>query len=105
MESLSGQGEYLVQIEGGVQLRIKVVPNASRERVVGLLGDRLKVAVQAPPEAGKANSAVCALLADVVGVPAGHVEVVSGHTRPQKTVAVYGITFEQVRERLRKSCT
>ena len=39
----------------GTRVRVKVVPGASRTKVVGVLGDRLKVAVAAPPEGGKAG--------------------------------------------------
>lgn len=84
----------------GVYLRIKVVPGASREKVVGMLGDRLKLAVSAPPEAGKANKAVCKLLAGALGVPARDVAVTAGHTQPTKTVAVAGLGTDQAAQRL-----
>ena len=79
---------------------MKVVPGASRSKVAGVLGDRLKVAVAAPPEAGKANAAVCALLAQVLGVGVRAVQVTAGHTQPRKTVTVAGVTSQQVAERL-----
>ena len=49
---------------------MKVVPGASRTRLAGQLGDALKVAVAAPPEAGKANAALIELLAQVFAVEA-----------------------------------
>lgn len=84
----------------GVCLRVKVVPGASRDKVVGMLGDRLKVAVSAPPEAGKANKAVCKLLSSVLGVPPRDVTVTAGHTQPAKTLMVTGISVEQAAQRL-----
>ncbi len=36
-----------------VCVRVKVVPGASRSEVVGVHGDRLRVRIAAPPEAGK----------------------------------------------------
>jgi uncharacterized protein (TIGR00251 family) len=57
--------------------------------LAGVLGDRLKVRVAAPPEGGKANRAVVELLTDwLVGAS---VELVSGHGTPLKTVRVRGI--------------
>jgi len=85
---------------GGVAVRLKVVPGARRSGVVGLLGDRLKVAVSAPPEGGKANRAVCAVLAEALGVGAGAVSVTAGAARPQKTVAVRGVTPAEAAARL-----
>ena len=84
----------------GVVLHLKVVPGASRSRIVGLLGDRLKVAVAAPPEDGKANDAVCKLLAEALGIPARQVAVTQGHSRPQKTVTISGLPLDQIRSRL-----
>ena len=49
-------------------LRLRVVPGATRSGVVGRHGDAWKVRVSAPAEAGRANDAVLALLADVLGV-------------------------------------
>jgi uncharacterized protein (TIGR00251 family) len=90
----------LRQIGSGVQFAVKVVPGASRERIVGAYGEALKVAVAAPPEGGKANAAVCTLLASLFGVPAHAVEVVAGHGNPRKVVAVRGLAIAAARARL-----
>jgi uncharacterized protein YggU (UPF0235/DUF167 family) len=71
-----------------VRLLLKVVPKASRDRVVGWVGERLKVAVRAAPERGRANEAVVALLAGALALPRGGVRVVAGHTAPEKIVEV-----------------
>ncbi len=86
--------------EAGVLIFIKVVPGSSRDRVMGLLGDRLKVAVAAAPEGGKANDAVCKLLAGVLGISPRQVRVIAGHTSPIKTIEVQGAQLESVREQL-----
>lgn len=84
----------------GVLIDIKAVPGAKRDEVAGVLGERLKVRVSAPPEGGKANRAVCALLAGVLGVRSNRVEVVAGHANPQKTVRVTGVDAGEVLARL-----
>lgn len=93
----------LREIDGGVQFAVKVVPGAARNRVVGLLGDALKVQVAAPPEGGKANAALCGLLAAVLVVPRRTVTVVSGHGNPRKVVAVAGITAGALHQKLAAS--
>lgn len=69
-------------------LKVKVVPGASRDRIIGWWGDRLKVTVSAPPERGKANAAVLNLLAAAFGLPRSRIRIVAGETSPLKTLAV-----------------
>lgn len=63
---------------------------------MGWLGDSLKVKVKAPPEKGRANDAVVALLADRLGVDASSIAAVSGHGSPAKVVAVEGLDDEAI---------
>jgi len=84
----------------GVRLHVRVVPRASRNGVQGLLGDAVKIRLQAPPVEGKANSALLDFLADVLDVPARQVELLSGETGRNKTILVRGKTEDEVREAL-----
>jgi uncharacterized protein len=69
-----------------LELRLKVVPGASRSALAGELGDRLKVRVAEPPEGGRANQAVLALIGKWFA--GASVELISGHGSPLKTVLV-----------------
>jgi uncharacterized protein (TIGR00251 family) len=79
-----------------VHLHCKVVPGASRNAVAGVLGDRLKVAVTAPPESGRANKAVLAFLAGALGLPKSALRVVRGPGTPLKTIEVRGLEAADV---------
>jgi hypothetical protein len=76
------------QISTGWEIRVKVVPGASRSRIAGLLGDRLKIQVAAPPEDGKANKAVAEVLAVWLGLAKSEIELVSGASQPTKVFRV-----------------
>ena len=89
--------------ENGVLLSVKVVPGASRTRYVGVWNGMAKVAVTAPPEKGKANRAVAALLAELLRVRKRDVTVVAGHAAPLKTVQIQDITVDEVRAILQPS--
>jgi len=82
---------------GAVLIPVKVVPGASQTRIMGELDGRLKVAVAAAPEKGKANEALTAFLAKRLGIRRRDVTIVSGHTSPAKTVRVAGLSVEQVK--------
>ena len=81
-------------------MALKVVPGASRDRIVGVLGDALKVAVSKPPAGGAANKAVIQLLAAHLGLPATSIAITRGHANPRKEVLVTGLTAEELAARL-----
>lgn len=85
------------------RLRLKVVPGAARSGVVGWLGPALKIRVTAPPEKGKANAAVTALLAAELGLPPAAVKIVSGGGSPNKVVEIEGRSEAEVLRRLGKA--
>lgn len=76
----------------GLTIRLKVVPGASRDAISGWLGDRLKIRVSAPPEHGKANEAVCRLLAKALNIDRRRIHVTAGATSPEKTIEIEGLT-------------
>jgi uncharacterized protein len=86
------------QQSGSISFAVKVVPGASKDRIVGEYAGGLKVTVSKPPEGGAANRAVIELLAAVLGVPKSHVEIIRGQSDARKTVRVRGLTVEQMRE-------
>lgn len=92
------------QSPGACRIAVKVVPGSRKTRVVGVLPavpqPRLKVNVAAPPEDGRANRAVCELLAEFFGVAARSVSVVSGQTSPEKMVRIEGLSVEACRTRV-----
>lgn len=88
---------------GGVAVRVKVVPGSSRTRVVGILGDRLKLTVAVPPSGGRANEAVCRVLSELFAVSQRQVQIVAGHGQPQKIVEITGIALCRAVELLAKA--
>ena len=90
-----------VQQDGDDALvRVKAVPGASRDAIAGVLGDRLKVRVSAPPEGGKANKAICAVVAAALSVRPRLVSIESGHGSAEKTLRIAGVPAGRVRQML-----
>ena len=83
-----------------ITLKVKVVPGASCTQLSGWLGDALKVRVSAPPEKGKANAAVEALLAGTLGLPVKSVRIVAGKGSQQKLVEIEGLSAAELRRKL-----
>jgi len=72
---------------GGVRLALRVQPGARRYALVGEHGQRLKVAVQAPPADGRANEALLAYLAACLDLRPSALRLAAGtHSRDKSVV-------------------
>jgi uncharacterized protein YggU (UPF0235/DUF167 family) len=67
---------------------------------VGRHGSGWKVRVAAPPENGRANEAVVALLAETLAVPRRNISLVAGHGGRDKLVDLAGIAPDETERRL-----
>ncbi len=90
----------ITEVEGGVTFAVRVVPRASRNEIVGVQGDALKVRLTAPPVEGRANEALIAFLAERLSVRKSQVEIVAGATSRRKVLRVIGLSLQEVEERL-----
>jgi uncharacterized protein (TIGR00251 family) len=85
--------------EGTAVLRLHVQPGAGKTAVVGRHGDAIKVRVASPPEGGRANDAVVALMASTFDVKLAQVTLLSGQASRAKRVQIEGVEEAEV-ERL-----
>lgn len=65
----------------------------------------MSVRVTAPPKDGKANAAVCRLVAKALGVPKGAVRVVRGETARHKVLEIDGMGPDDVASALARLAT
>ena len=84
----------------GVLLRVHLQPRAAHDRVVGLHGEALKVALTAPPVENAANAALLAFLAALLQVPRASVSLMSGAKSREKRVLVSTATPQHLVQRL-----
>ena len=68
-------------------VEVRACPNSRKPRVEEF-GGGLKVRVASPPEGGRANAEVVALLAAHFGVPAGSVKMLRGASSRRKVVEI-----------------
>jgi uncharacterized protein YggU (UPF0235/DUF167 family) len=86
--------------ETGVRIRLQ--PRARRTELGGERDGVFLARVTAPPVDGRANAALCALVAERAGVPRSHVRIVRGATAREKVVAVEGLDAEALAAALRR---
>jgi len=83
------------------RIAVRVHPGARRTALVGWMEDgTLKLSVAAPPEGGRANAAVTALLAGVLDVKSRQVAVARGVSSRTKWVDVTGLDDGEIRRRI-----
>ena len=88
-----------------LRIDVLVVPRASRTSVGPMVGDRLRVAVTAPPVDGEANAAIIEALAEAFGVRRPAVTIVRGERGRRKTVAIEGTAPGALEAVLRRAGT
>jgi uncharacterized protein (TIGR00251 family) len=93
-------GLEIQPVQGGAALVVKVVPASSKTTFGGILDCMLKVKVAAPPEKGKANEALVALLAQALGVKKAQIAITRGQANPVKHVTVSGLSAHDLQARL-----
>ncbi len=72
-------------------LAVHVTPKSGRDELVGWKGSELYVRVTSAPEGGKANAAVCKLIASELGIPKSSVRVRRGETSRHKILEADGV--------------
>ena len=80
---------------------VRVQPGARRNALVDRLASgEWKLAVNAPPEGGRANEAVVELVAELLGVKPRQVELKRGASSRSKTLEVAGLEAGEAERRL-----
>lgn len=89
-----------IQKDGRVLLELYVQPRSSRNGLVGIHDNSVKLAITAPPVDGKANAAVVNFLASFLGLKKKDIEITHGLHSRNKGVLVDVLDGEEVRARI-----
>jgi hypothetical protein len=75
----------------GTVVCLHVQPRSSRNQIVGLHGESLKIKLTSPPVEGAANKCCCEYLAKIFGIPKSEVSLVAGDKSRQKRILLQGL--------------
>ena len=87
---------WITETLEGVVISVRAQPGAKRTAIVGINGNALKIAVQAPPVDGKANEAIELALAGWLNLKKSQVGLKSGMSSRDKTFLLGGIDASSV---------
>lgn len=79
-------------------IRVRVIPNATENDVIGRIGSTVRLKVAAPDIDGEANRELCRFLADFFEVRSRMVKIVRGEKGREKTVEIEGRTEEELKD-------
>ena len=82
------------------RITVQVQPNARRNEVVGFESGVLQVRIAAPPVKGKANRELIEFLGQLLTVSKSNITIEKGATSRSKTLAVKGLSEDQIAQRL-----
>src|SRR5262245_45479368 len=80
----------------GTVLSVRAQPGAKKNAVLGERAGALRIAVSAAPERGKANGAIQSLLAEVLGVRASRVALLSGETSRETRFLILDLSPDEL---------
>jgi hypothetical protein len=82
-------------ISQGLTLDLRISPNAKRNKILGLYGDKqIKVSVACPPVDGRANQTLVKFIAETFSVSKKNVEIIRGETSQTKTIFISGDSIQ-----------
>ena len=71
-----------------ITLKFYVQPGAKQTEICGKHGEHIKIRLQAPPVAGKANKALIAFLAEKLNLKSSSIKLIRGQKTRIKTVEI-----------------
>jgi len=80
----------------GTVVCLYIQPRSSRNQIVGIHGESLKVKLTSPPVEGAANKCCCEYLAKLFKIPKSDVELIFGDKARQKRILLHGLQPQHV---------
>lgn len=72
----------------GLILNILVQPRSSRDQILGVQDNHLKIALTAPPVEGEANRACVQFIAELLDINRSKITILSGHKSRKKRILI-----------------
>ena len=94
--------DYFKITGNDIIVKVKIVPGSSKNKIIGVYNDSLKITITAPPVEGKANKKCIAYLAKYFDVAKSKIEIISGQTSKNKLIKIYDISQKEFLEKIEK---
>ena len=85
-----------------IVIKVKIIPGSSKNKVIGVYNNSLKITITAPPVEGKANKKCITYIAKCFDVAKSKIEIISGQTSKNKLIKIYDISQREFLDKLEK---
>jgi uncharacterized protein (TIGR00251 family) len=82
-------------------IKVRLTPRASGNKVLGCEGDYYRIKVTSPPVEGMANKALVALLSEKLKTAKRDIEIIAGKSSRTKTVRIHGVSEPEIAQALK----
>ncbi len=89
---------FYKELDNGIVLKIKAVPNSSKNEICGILDDALKVKIKAPAVENKANEELVKYFSKLLKLPKSFVVLKAGGTSKLKTLYIENCTIDKIKQ-------
>ncbi|MBE9504196.1 MAG: YggU family protein [Proteobacteria bacterium] len=90
------EGKWISEKDSFIYIKTYIQPRASRNEIVGIYNDALKIRLTSPPVEGAANELLTKFIAKYLGLPKSGVEIVSGDKSRHKIIKVQDISMAKI---------
>ena len=88
--------DFVQDVGDGCTVSVRVHPGARKNGVSGVHAGAVKISLTTPPVDGRANEALIAFVAELLGIPRGRVSLVAGMTGRDKVLRITGKNSAEV---------
>jgi len=92
--------DYFKITGNDIVIKVKIVPGSSKNKILGVHNDAIKITITAPPIEGKANKKCIAYLAKYFDVAKSKIEIISGQTSKNKLIKIYDISQKEFLDKI-----
>ena len=91
--------------ETQAKIAVQISPGASKNEIMGMVNDVLRIKIAAPPVKGKANKELIDYLSHLLGISKDKLDILKGHTSKNKIISIDGLSKVSVLEKLLSKTT
>lgn len=94
--------DFFKIVGNNIIIKSKIVPNSSKDRIMGIHNNALKIAIAAPPVEGKANKKCISFLAKYFDIAKSKIKIISGINSKGKLIKINDINPKEFFNKIEK---